>query len=310
MCSYLQFYKYKKEGHGVSVKSYPTVDKRFLRRVEEYNPDKIFVLDLANIHEEFMEKVKVPIIWIDHHGPFDPGKALYFNPRNNGNESIPVTALCYHVLRQDLWLAVIGSFGDWYYPDFAEEFSKLYPDILPPGMTDPETVLFETEMKTLVRIFSFMLMGKSNDAMKYAIAMGRIEGPRELLNKETPRAKFILKKYDEINKEFTSLLQQAKAVDATGKLVLYSYANPKYSLSKDIANELSHLYPDKVIVVGRVDKGEVKMSLRSRHHDLPKIIDFALVGLTGYGGGHEYAAGACVKEDDFSRFLERMKEKL
>ena len=36
----------------------------------------------------------------------------------------------------------------------------------------------------------------------------------------------------------------------------------------------------------------------------------ALVGLEGYGGGHDYACGTCVKDKDFNVFLERFKSEL
>ena len=43
---------------------------------------------------------------------------------------------------------------------------------------------------------------------------------------------------------------------------------------------------------------EMRMSLRS-NKKLPPIIEKALEGIEGYGGGHEYACGACVKKKNF-----------
>ena len=40
------------------------------------------------------------------------------------------------------------------------------------------------------------------------------------------------------------------------------------------------------------------------------MIEKALVGLSGYGGGHDYACGASVKYDDFERFIKSFKEQL
>src|SRR3989338_3971743 len=71
LCSFLLLYRYKREGHGVMVKSNPFLNEKFLHKVEEYQPDKIFVLDIANVDQDFIDKAKVPVIWIDHHGPFD-----------------------------------------------------------------------------------------------------------------------------------------------------------------------------------------------------------------------------------------------
>jgi len=35
-----------------------------------------------------------------------------------------------------------------------------------------------------------------------------------------------------------------------------------------------------------------------------------MAGLEGYGGGHEYACGANIKEADFNEFVKRMKENI
>ena len=52
------------------------------------------------------------------------------------------------------------------------------------------------------------------------------------------------------------------------------------------------------------------MSLRSSTLDLPPILEHALRGVEGYGGGHEHACGACVKVEDWDLFLEQFKEQL
>ena len=67
LCSFLLFYRYVKEGKGIAIKSSIGVDEKYLKKVEEYGADKVFVLDLANIEQDFLDKVKVPVIWVDHH---------------------------------------------------------------------------------------------------------------------------------------------------------------------------------------------------------------------------------------------------
>ena len=81
LCSFLLLYRHIKEGKGVIIKSSPRIDEKYLRKVEEYQPDKVFILDLAVVEQEFIDKVKVPIIWIDHHEPLERTKVKYFNPR-------------------------------------------------------------------------------------------------------------------------------------------------------------------------------------------------------------------------------------
>jgi nanoRNase/pAp phosphatase (c-di-AMP/oligoRNAs hydrolase) len=56
--------------------------------------------------------------------------------------------------------------------------------------------------------------------------------------------------------------------------------------------------------------GEMKCSHRSAKYDLIKIINKALVGVDGYGGGHTHAAGGCVKKEDFKKYIENIREQL
>ena len=55
----------------------------------------------------------------------------------------------------------------------------------------------------------------------------------------------------------------------------------------------------------------MKCSLRSaKNINIAIALEKALVGIEGYGGGHEQACGACVKEEDFERFLEQLEAEI
>ena len=79
LCSFLLLYKYKKEGNGVIVKSVPKLDEKFLKKVQEYSPDKIFVADIALLDQEFIDKANAQVVWIDHHEPLKRNNVKYFN---------------------------------------------------------------------------------------------------------------------------------------------------------------------------------------------------------------------------------------
>ena len=81
LCSFLQLYRYKKEGKGIIVKTTPKLDSIFVGKVREYQPDKVFILDVAVVEQDFLDEMKVPVIWVDHHGPFERSNVKYFNPR-------------------------------------------------------------------------------------------------------------------------------------------------------------------------------------------------------------------------------------
>ena len=196
LCSFLLIRRFLDRGEGVVVKGSPKLEAIYANKVEECKPDKIFVFDKPIIAEEFLEKVHVPVIWLDHHMPLKLKGVKYFNPRiENIKDASPVTYWCYKIAKQDLWIAAIGSYADWFIPDFAEEFSKQYPDILPEAkakLQDPGEVLFSTTLGRLIKIFSFILKGKTNEIVKCANYLCQIDSPYELLNGTSDKAPYIL----------------------------------------------------------------------------------------------------------------------
>tara|TARA_B100001971_G_C17862691_1_gene369143 strand:- start:348 stop:602 length:255 start_codon:yes stop_codon:yes gene_type:complete len=83
------------------------------------------------------------------------------------------------------------------------------------------------------------------------------------------------------------------------------------SFTKDLSNELLYRYPSKIILIGREKNGEYKCSLRSSKIILKDVVKKALIGLNGYGGGHEHACGCCLRtEEDFNEFVRRIKEEI
>ena len=311
LASFLLFYRFLREGKGIIVKTTPRIDSKFIRKIEEYDPDKIFVLDIAMVEQEFIDAVKRPIIWIDHHDPIERHKVKYFNPRKeNKKDNIPVAALCYDVTQEDIWIGAIGAIGDWHWPKFIEKFKKQYPDLLPEKVKDPETALFETKLGKLIQILSFNLKESTSAAMRSAKILTRIKTPYEILNQETPAGRFIYKRYEKLNKEYEKELNKALKANKSGKILEYNYTHKKISFTKDIANELLHRFPKKIILIAREKSGEMKISLRSKYLNIKPILEKALQGVEGYGGGHENACGANISANDYKQFIENLKSQL
>ncbi|MBD3259624.1 hypothetical protein GF371_03245, partial [Candidatus Woesearchaeota archaeon] len=65
LASFLLLYRYKGEGKGIPIKAAPRLNLFFAKKVNEYNADKVFVLDIADIEPSFYDNVKVPVIWVD-----------------------------------------------------------------------------------------------------------------------------------------------------------------------------------------------------------------------------------------------------
>ncbi len=308
LASFLLLYRYCKKGYGVIVKSDPKVDDKFLRKVEEYMPDKIFVLDIALMEQSFADNTDAPIIWIDHHQPLNVSGTKYFNPRiSNLKDNHPVSYLCYQVTKKDLWIAMTGCIGDWFLPDFSEDFSKKYPDLLPEVKTADEA-MFNSRLGELVSIFSFILKGKTKDVMQCIKILTRIDEPYEILEQKTAQGKFIYRRYSIVNEKYQTLLKHTLKQKSEDGIFIFIYKHAQISFTKDLANELLFRNPNKLIVIGRERTDEIKLSLRSRKIKLPSLVKSSLKGLDGYGGGHEHACGVTVKKNDFGKFLSRFRK--
>lgn len=313
LSSFLLLYRYKKEGHGVPVKAAPALDKRFLNKVENYKPDKIFILDIPKVSEDFIEEIDVPIIWIDHHPPVEARKVKYFNPRiKNKDANYSVSRICYDVTanENDMWIAAVGAIGDWQIPDFFDKFKKKYPQLIEEKTKTPEEALFSSELGKIIKTFAFILKGKTAEVLKCIKILTRIESPDELLQETSARGRYISKRVKKVKEDYDELLSKANENVSKDNLLFFIYSENRNSFTKELSNELLYLYPEKVIMVGREKSGEVKLSIRAMHKILPKIIEKALVGVDGYGGGHEHACGANIKAIDFEKFLDNFKKAL
>jgi len=308
LCSYLLLRRYLDRGKGVVVKSSPVLDVPFQRKVEEYSPDVVFILDKPMVSEEFISEVHVPIVWIDHHTPVKAKGVKYFNPRvQDPDVYIPTSYICYHVVKQDMWIAMCGVVGDWVVPDFIDEFMQKYPGLV--EKTDnPGDIFYKQPLGKLVKIFFFLLKGKMSDVNSCISILSKIKSPYEILNKTTSRARFIYKKFDKVNKEYQELLEKAKKSVTKDVFLIFYYPSKTMSFSAELSNELSYLFPDKLIIIGRKKGDEFRISLRSKTHKLPKRIKKALEDVEGYSGGHEYACGGNIKAKDIDKFVSNLRK--
>ena len=310
-CSFLLFYKYIGDGRGIILKTSAEMPDIFARKVEEYGPDKVFILDKPDVSQDFLDKVKVPVVWVDHHPPVKRHKVKYFNPRvNEPSSNFPASYLCYKVVEENMWISMVGCIGDWFVPDFVDDIKKDYPNLIDKKMKKAEDILFNSEFGKLVKIFAFCLKGKMEDVKKCIKIMARVKTPYELLNQETEQAKFVYKRYKKVNDEYEDILKDAIKCKTSEELLLFVYEQNRMSLNPDLANELMYKFPNKVIIVGRERSGEMKLSLRANNYNLPPMIEKALDGCEGFGGGHEHASGANVNAKDFPKFLEQFKAQI
>lgn len=308
LCSYIVLKSYAGRGNGVVIKSSHEIDNSYLKEVRKFKPDKIFILDISRINQGFVDSVKRPIVIIDHHPVQDIKGVKYFNPMFF-KKNFPTTYLCYKATRSNLWIATLGSITDFYYPEFASEFKKLYPNLLGRSK-DPGRIIFNTRLGKLIMIISFNLKGTLKEAKRFVSTFEGIRDPYEILDKKSINGKLIYKKFSKVEEIYKGLLSEALDSATRGKLLCFTYYVKKYSLSSELSNELYYKFPNKVVVVGR-DKGELMVfSLRSKKYNVLGILGKVLKEINGIGGGHEHACGCSIKKKDFPKFAELLKENI
>ena len=306
VCSYLLLKKYIKEGNGVIVKSVPKIDKSFLNRIVEYNADKVFILDIAIVEQDFIDETNCSVFWIDHHEPLARERIKIYNPCLTG-KSPPTTYLCYQIANQDMWIAVVGCVADWYIPEFLEEFGEKYPDMIKGKPVIAPDIIYNEPLGKLIRIFSFLMKGSTSYVMKSISLLSGINSPYEILNRETDNGREIYARAEKVWKEYDRLYERARKSVTSEKIVYFEYSDKDNSFTSELSNELVFRHPDKIIFIAREKDDEMRMSIRSTKLILPQLIKKSLNGLDGYGGGHEHACGACVKKNNFEVFFERFK---
>ncbi|MEK6937191.1 MAG: DHH family phosphoesterase [Nanoarchaeota archaeon] len=307
LTSYILLKKSYEKIHGVVVKGGMKEEEIYNRKIEEYRPDFIFVLDRAEISQELIDSVNVPLILIDHHPVIERKGIKYFNPRKNDeNDTRPVSYWCYQLVKNNLWIALVGIIGDYCYPkELIENFE--YKELLN-GHEKIEDILYDSELGMLVRLFNFILKGTTTQVRKNIIMLLSVKDPYEILQKKTAKGKFLFNYFEKIEKEYQKLVDKAKRNVTEDKVLLFTYPDNKLSLSASVSDKLKYLYPDKLVIVAREKEDYMAVSLRSNDIVLPQLLKKSFEGLDGYGGGHDKAAGASINRLDFMKFINNIRK--
>jgi len=307
VCAFLQFYKYKREGNWHLVKSSPNLTKQYSNKVNPLN-DKVFILDKPLVDDDFLESTKnYDVIWVDHHEPQDKKGITYVNPRKY-NQNLPTALITYLTVKESLWIAAVGTIGDWFLPPFMDELVEKYPDLISKEVKSPEQALFSTQFGKIAKIISFNLKGKSNQIKKSIFSLIQVKEPYEILYGSSPAGKYLLKRFNHVNEEFETHLKKANS-SKKGKLLVYTYQS-NISFTKDLANELLYLNPDSVVIVGRESRGFLRLSFRASEHNLLEVLPKVFSGLDGGSGGHEHACGGHIKTEQFDELIKRLKKEI
>ena len=304
LCSFLLFRRFVRRGKGVAIKSFPDLDESYSRKIREFNPDKIFILDKPLVSEGFLDYCRqngLDVIWIDHHEPQKHDDVFYYNPLNGKSPSNePTSYLCWKAVQKDDWIALLGCLNDWYLPEFAKDFSAKYPGLLD-KFEDPGKARFSSEIGRLMLILIFAMKDSTTNVMRMIHLLIDTQTPYEILSEEK-KYENILRRYRKINRTYQKLL--SKALKQKHEKIVYFQYGGEMSLSRELCNALYFHNPKKVIMVVYVKGEKVNISLTSPKKDLRPILAKALEDIEGSGGGHPRACGASVMLKDLDNFKE------
>jgi single-stranded DNA-specific DHH superfamily exonuclease len=314
LCSFLLLQRYIGRGKGFPVKTSPKLTEDYFRKVRELEPDYVFILDQPEVSKEFFDKVRevnIPVVWIDHHEIEDnevPDFVNYYNPVFNKKKSNePVTALCYQITnkKEDRWVAVIGCISDKFIPSFYSGFRKDFGD-LTIDSKDAFEIYYNSKIGEIATMFSFALMDRTTNVINMLKFLMKVKGPYDVLE-ENSETYSMHKRSNELYEKYNELIKKAKEeIKASGKLFFFKYGG-ETGMNADIANRLRYLFPEKIIVVVRVNEYRASFSIRGKNirGKVLKVIE-NIEGATG--GGHEDAVGAQMKAEDLKRFEKELRK--
>jgi single-stranded DNA-specific DHH superfamily exonuclease len=313
LASFMILLRFLGRGKGVAAKSYPDLNIAYARKIDEFKPDFIFILDKPLVSEEFFSYARarnIPVVWIDHHPLSQKIEHIaYYNPIDGSpSTNEPVSYWCWKIAKEkkeDLWIAMVGTISDWFIPDFQERFFSQYPDLFE-KKKEVSAILYETRLGLLIKILNFALKDRTTNVLKMIKALQSAKTPYEVFDDK--KFESARRRYSQISRKYEKFIEKAKE-QASGNLIFFQYGGD-LSLSGEIANELQYLFPEKAIVVAYIKGEKANISLRSQKLDIREIASKAMNGIIGTSGGHAHASGASMKVEDLPRFKENMEKQL
>ena len=311
LCAFLILRRAITRGKGIAIKSFPDLKLQYLAKIEELNPDAVFILDKAEVSKEFIKGVEekgIPIIWIDHHKSKTAQKlSENISYYNSLPEAEPTTYIAQKIFnrKEDLWLAMIGCIGDVYLPDFAKEFEKSSPELFNAHLSAFEAYN-TTEIGRIVRMLNFGLMDSTTNVLNLIKYLCKAKNAYDLLEENT-ETKQLHKRYSQLDEFFKKQVEKAEEIfREDSPLLFYSYSG-NTSMSSEISNALYYTHPNKIIIVAFKRPEKVNISIRGKNAlKFTKKLVGNIEGATG--GGHIEATGAMIPIDEFEKFKARAFE--
>jgi single-stranded DNA-specific DHH superfamily exonuclease len=322
LCSFLLLQRFIRRGKGFHVKNARSTGNDYIRKINEFNSDYVFILDVPEFSEEFfseIQKMNLRVVWIDHHDiPKNkiPDFVNYYNPlRNRKKTNEPVTYLCWQIVgknrKEDLWLGVVGCVADSFVPDFYKDFEKEFPELClnsEARIKEAFDIFYGCEIGKIARIFGFAIKDSTTNVISMIKFLMKVKGPHDVLSEG--KDNFVMhKRFEEIEKKYNSLMKKAKSQTGDSDRVVFFVYSGDMSMSSEISNGLKYFYPDKYIFVAYTKGGKVNISARGKN--VREIVLRIIGNIDGAtGGGHENAVGAQIRKEFLEKFEEEVREEI
>lgn len=311
LCSFLILQRAIGRGRGVAIKSFPDLSSSYLKKVEELNPDRVFILDKPIVNGEFLQGLfekNIPVIWIDHHETqidILPENVDYYNSFPSAE---PTTYLAYQSCgkKEDMFLAMIGCIGDVYLPSFAGEFAEKNPDFFNINLPVFDS-LFLSEVGKAVQLLNFALKDSITNVVNMLRYLMKIKSISDIFD-ETDKSKIFHLRAKQLKKIYDTLMKKAENNISDDFILAFVYSGD-IAMSAELANGLYFKHRDKVILVAFRKQDRLNVSMRGRGVKL--ILSKIIKKMPKVnGGGHEEACGAQVPTDKFDEFVKRVRDEI
>ncbi len=265
------------------------------KEVKSGNP--AFILDLSptQITVDSLAS-QGPVLVIDHHVARPLANAFQVNPRLVGLPPYPASYVAYAIFGGPAWIALTGVTNDWglkMTPKLVSIVKRQNPGFIS-GKTQEE-VYIKDKVGKLGRSIDALIALRGKAGAKRAVKL-MATSPSQALSALRPA-------FDRIEKEIAVVLTKPERM---GHL-LFLGIQSRHSIKSQVIQrlKLNSSYAGKTLLVSQRAGKIVQFSLRSSKIDLTKLIEKALRGLEGEGGGHPLASGGWVAASDFEKFLSR-----
>lgn len=262
----------------------PVLEPSDLKRIKKIPGGNCVFLDLGTVTEKMVKNAGGLVMVIDHHlGPRLP--CVHVNPALEGKKAYPTSYLVYKLFGGPRRIALAGCVGDWF---------------LPRGVGGPiEKAYYGSGYGRIARAIDAtcaLLGGRGALLCVRSLLRGQVSGKMRRCLKI-------------VTCEVDRAVEENLRPD--GRLASLVFSS-RHRIKSQVAQLLKVRHKRKIILVGQLEGGKVKFSMRegAGRVNLNAVVRKCLSGLRGDGGGHARAVGGWVDKKDFDRFVERLKREV